>query len=231
LTIRKGEFVSLLGPSGCGKTTLLRTLCGLAAPTRGEVQVGGEKVTGPRTEMGIAFQTPILLDWLTVLENILLQVEARPIDRRAAAERADSLLKQVGLDGWGGRHPSQLSGGMKQRVALCRALVHDPDILVMDEPFGALDSITRDQMGLDLQKMWSGGDKTVVFVTHDIAEAVFLSDRVIVMAPSPGRVEMDVTIDLPRPRRISTRDSSEFFAYCRQIRMAFERNGILREHD
>jgi NitT/TauT family transport system ATP-binding protein len=231
LSIARGEFVSLLGPSGCGKTTLLRIVAGLLTPTEGTVTVKGQPVGGPQTEMGVVFQTPILLDWLGVLRNVTLQAVPRPIDPDVAKMRARELLERVGLKGCEQLRPWELSGGMQQRVALCRALLHDPDILMMDEPFGALDSLTRDQMCLDLQKMWTSGEKTVLFVTHDISEAVFLSDRVVVMAPSPGRVDVELKIDLPRPRRLATRDTDAFFQYCRTIRRAFERRGILREED
>lgn len=231
LSIARGEFVSLLGPSGCGKTTLLRIVTGLLRPTAGMVSVKGNPVSGPQTEMGVVFQTPILLEWLDVLRNITLQAVPRPIAPTVARTRALELLDRVGLKGCEQMRPWELSGGMQQRVALCRALLHDPDILMMDEPFGALDSLTRDQMCLDLQKMWTSGEKTVLFVTHDISEAVFLSDRVIVMAPSPGRIDVEVKIDLPRPRRLATRDTDAFFQHCRTIRKAFERRGILREED
>lgn len=231
LSIARGEFVSLLGPSGCGKTTLLRIVAGLLTPTEGVVTVKGQRVHGPQTEMGVVFQTPILLEWLDVLRNVTLQAASRPIDPNVAKMRACELLERVGLKGCEKMRPWELSGGMQQRVALCRALLHDPDILMMDEPFGALDSLTRDQMCLDLQKMWKSGEKTVLFVTHDISEAVFLSDRVIVMAPSPGRVDVELKVELPRPRRLATRDTDAFFQLCRTIRRAFESRGILREED
>jgi NitT/TauT family transport system ATP-binding protein len=210
---------------------LLRIVAGLLTPTEGTVTVKGQRVEGPQTEMGVVFQTPILLDWMDVLRNVTLQAASRPITLTAAGARARELLERVGLKGCEKLRPWELSGGMQQRVALCRALLHDPDILMMDEPFGALDSLTRDQMCLDLQKMWTSGEKTVLFVTHDISEAVFLSDRVIVMAPSPGRVDVDLKIALPRPRRLATRDTDAFFEYCRTIRRAFESRGILREED
>jgi NitT/TauT family transport system ATP-binding protein len=231
LVIPRGEFVALLGPSGCGKSTLLRIVAGLLTPTAGEVRIFDRHVQGPQTSMGIVFQTPILLEWMDVLNNVTLQAAARPAYRPTANQRALTLLGRVGLSAFANRRPSELSGGMQQRVALCRALLHDPEVILMDEPFGALDALTRDQMCLDLQKLWTNGDKTVLFVTHDIAEAVFLADRVVVMAPSPGRVDIDVPIDLPRPRRLSTRDTDAFFGHCRTIRRAFEQNGILHETD
>ncbi|MGH7862665.1 MAG: ABC transporter ATP-binding protein, partial [Candidatus Dormibacteraceae bacterium] len=190
--IRRGEFVSLLGPSGCGKSTLLRIVAGLASASSGSVLIDGRRVTKPQTQMGIMFQSPVLLEWRDALGNVMLQAEARGLPRDAARDRAFELLSSVGLQGFEHNRPSELSGGMQQRVAICRALLHDPTIMLMDEPFGALDSLTRDQMNIDLQRLWSQGEKTVLFVTHSIAEAIFLSDRVIVMSPSPGRVDLDL---------------------------------------
>jgi NitT/TauT family transport system ATP-binding protein len=175
------------------------------------------------------FQSPTLLDWRDALGNVLLQAEARKLDRATARRRAMELLDSVGLGGFERRLPRELSGGMQQRVAICRALLHDPDVLLMDEPFGALDALTRDQMGLDLQRLWQQGDKTVLFVTHSIAEAVFLSDRVVVMTPRPGRIALDLTIDLPRPRRLQTRELPAFAAYVKQIHETFRERGVLRE--
>jgi len=231
LAIPRGQFVALLGPSRCGKSTLLSIVAGLLKPTAGDVRIFDRRVEGPQTSMGIVFQTPILLEWMDVLNNVTLQAAARPACRSTADQRALTLLDRVGLSAFAKRRPSELSGGMQQRVALCRALLHDPEVILMDEPFGALDALTRDQMCLDLQKLWTDGDRTVLFVTHDISEAVFLADRVVVMAPSPGRVDIDVPIDLPRPRRLATRDTDAFFAQCRTIRRAFEQNGILHETD
>lgn len=223
------QFVSLLGPSGCGKSTLLRIIAGLDHPSTGSVHIQDRLVTEPQTELGVVFQNPLLLEWRTALKNVLLQAEARRMDRREAERRALSLLRQVGLEGSEEKHPHQLSGGMQQRVAICRALLHDPEIMLMDEPFGALDALTRDQMGVDLLRMWERGRKTVFFVTHSIAEAVFLSDRVLVMSPAPGRISLDLDIDLPRPRRLRIRDSREFSMYIREIRSVLEASGVLRE--
>ncbi len=228
-SIRRGEFVSLLGPSGCGKSTLLRIMAGLAPASSGAVRIDGKAVTGAQTQLGIVFQSPVLLEWRDALGNIMLQAEARGMHRRAAEQTARTLLEQVGLTGFERKQPSELSGGMQQRVAICRALLHDPSIVFMDEPFGALDALTRDQMNVDLQHLWAQGEKTVVFVTHSIPEAVFLSDRVLVMSPGPGRIDLDLRIDLERPRRLATRDGLEFSRYCSQIRDAFTRRGVLKE--
>jgi NitT/TauT family transport system ATP-binding protein len=229
LSVRRGSFVSLLGPSGCGKSTLLRIVAGLDTATNGRVTIEGSPVRAPRTELGVVFQSPLLLEWRDALGNVMLQAEAKKLPREQATARALALLESVGLKGSEHKRPHELSGGMQQRVAICRALLHDPAILLMDEPFGALDALTRDQMNLDLQRLWSQGAKTVLFVTHSISEAVFLSDRVIVMSPSPGRVSLDVNVDLPRPRQVRLRDDPQFIAYTRQIRQVFEANGVLRE--
>lgn len=228
-TVNGGQFVSLLGPSGCGKSTLLRIMAGLAASSSGLVKIGGKQVTRAQTQVGIVFQNPVLLEWRDTLANVILQAEARRMDRKAAEQSARHLLRQVGLAGFERKRPSELSGGMQQRVAICRALLHDPDIVFMDEPFGALDALTRDQMNIDLQHLWAQGEKTVVFVTHSIPEAVFLSDRVLVMTPSPGRIDLDLHIDMERPRRLAARDSLEFSQYCGEIRRAFTKRGVLRE--
>ena len=230
LSARRGEFVSILGPSGCGKSTLLMIAAGLASPSSGEVIAEGERVTRPRTDIGIVFQSPVLLDWRTALQNVMLQAEARKLDRAASEATARALLAQVGLAGFENKFPHELSGGMRQRVSICRALVHKPHQLLMDEPFGALDALTRDQIALDLQKLWSDRQMTVLFVTHSIAEAVFLSDRVVVMTPRPGRVDSVIDIDLPRPRALAVRDTPGFAAYSRRIRDLFLASGVLREH-
>lgn len=227
--IRRGEFVSLLGPSGCGKSTLLRIMAGLSPPSSGIVSIDGQAVRRAQTQVGIVFQNPVLLEWRDALGNVMLQAEARRMERAAAEIRARGLLEQVGLSGFERKRPSELSGGMQQRVAICRALLHDPAIVFMDEPFGALDALTRDQMNVDLQRLWHQGDKTVVFVTHSIPEAVFLSDRVLVMSPSPGRIDLDLSIGLDRPRRLAVRDLPEFARLCGEIRAAFTRRGVLRE--
>jgi NitT/TauT family transport system ATP-binding protein len=230
-TVRAGEFVSLLGPSGCGKSTLLRIIAGLETATAGTVSIGGRVVGGPQTQLGIVFQSPMLLPWRDALGNVLLQAEARGMDRREAEATARALITSVGLAGFEHKRPRELSGGMQQRLAICRALLHDPALLLMDEPFGALDALTRDQMNIDLQALWRRGEKTVIFVTHSISEAVFLSDRILVMSPRPGRIVLEAPIGLARPRRMRMRDTAEFTAYQHQIRTQFAHSGVLREED
>lgn len=215
-SIGAGEFVSLVGPSGCGKSTLLRIVAGLRPATSGTVMVAGRAVTQPIPDIGMVFQAPILLKWRSILENVLLPAELAGKDPRALRSRAEQLLEMAGLGGFGAKLPRELSGGMQQRAALCRALLLDPQLLLMDEPFGALDAMTRDDMALELLRIWGESDvarearKTVVFVTHSIPEAVFLSDRVIVMSARPGRIAADLRIDLPRPRTVELRASEAF---------------------
>jgi NitT/TauT family transport system ATP-binding protein len=228
LRVHRGEFVSLLGPSGCGKSTLLMIIGGLNEPTAGEVVIDGAVVHGARTDLGIVFQDPTWLEWRTSLENVMLQVEARRLDRKAYLPRARELLASVGLESFENMHPFELSGGMRQRVAICRALVHKPRLLLMDEPFGALDALTRDQMNLDVQKMWLQDPITVVLVTHSIAEAVFLSDRVFVMSRRPGTIDATIEIDLPRPRGLDTQEEPRFVQYVRDIKQRFAAQGVIR---
>ena len=216
-----GEFLSVVGPSGCGKSTLLRIMAGLDRATRGEVLLNGEPVAGPRREIGIVFQQPTLLPWRTVLDNVLLPAQMQRIDRARSTERAQTLLELVGLSAFAGNYPFELSGGMQQRVAICRALVCDPRILLMDEPFGALDAMTREQMNVELMRIQGEQNKTVVFITHSIPEAVFLGDRVIIMTPRPGRVARLTDIDLPKPRTLATMGSAAFATQCNDIRLAF----------
>jgi NitT/TauT family transport system ATP-binding protein len=230
LSMKPGEFVSLLGPSGCGKSTLLMILAGLVKATTGSVTIDGHVVDEPQTELGIVFQDHVLLDWRRVLSNVLLQVEMRGLNKKDYVDRARELLALVGLKGFDDRYPFELSGGMRQRVSICRALLHDPGLLLMDEPFGALDALTRDQLNLDVQSIWMRSPKTVVFVTHSINEAVFLSDRVVVMSPRPGRIEQIIEIDLPRPRPLAIRETPEFGEYTRQILDTFYSLGILGDH-
>jgi NitT/TauT family transport system ATP-binding protein len=231
LELRDGEFISLVGPSGCGKSTLLLIVAGLIPASTGTVTIDGLRVDKPYTDLGIVFQEPVLLDWRKVLGNVMLQVEMRKLDKKTFRPRAEELLELVGLDGFEDRYPYELSGGMRQRVAICRALLHDPKLLLMDEPFGALDALTRDQLNLDLQSIWLRSRKTVVFVTHSIAEAVFLSDRVAVFSQRPGRIVEVLDIDLPRPRKLSVRETPEFGRYAGEIRRVFASLGILREDD
>ena len=226
LTVGEREFVSIVGPSGCGKSTLLMLVAGLYLPTSGAVSVGGQPVRKPVTNLGIVFQKDLLLDWRTVLDNVMLQPEIRRLPKAQHRTRALELLSQVGLEGFADKYPAQLSGGMRQRVSICRALVHESPLLLMDEPFGALDALTREQMNLDLLEVWESSRKTVLFITHSISEAVFLSDRVAVMSPRPGRVREVLTIDLPRPRPMSMRETPEFSAYTRRIRELFEEMGV-----
>ena len=229
LAQRQGEFLSILGPSGCGKSTLLMLAAGLLPASNGVVTVRGKRVDAPRTDIGIVFQSPVLLEWRTALGNILLQAEARHLERKSAERRARELLAAVGLTGFEAKYPDELSGGMRQRVSICRALIHHPPQLLMDEPFGALDALTRDQLVLDLQRLWNDARMTVLFITHSVAEAVFLSDRVIVMTPRPGRIDRVIDIDLPRPRTLAMRETPEFNGYNRQILDLLLARGVLRE--
>jgi NitT/TauT family transport system ATP-binding protein len=225
-----GEFVSVVGPSGCGKSTLMLMIAGLLPATSGRISIGDTEVRGPYTDLGIVFQEPVLLDWRKVLGNVLLQVDLRRgLDRRDYRQRARELIDLVGLTGFEDRYPFELSGGMRQRVSICRALLHDPPLLLMDEPFGALDALTRDQLNLDLQSIWLQSQKTVMFVTHSITEAVFLSDRVVVFSNRPGRVVDVLDVDLPRPRHLSIRETPEFGRYAGEIRRVFSSLGILRD--
>jgi len=228
-TLGRGEFVSIVGPSGCGKSTLLMLIAGLIPASAGAVVIQGERVTRPYTDVGVVFQQDALLAWRSVLDNVLLQIDVRRLPRRRYAEAAHALLARVGLRGFEAYYPSELSGGMRQRVALCRALVHDPPLLLMDEPFGALDALTRDQMVLDLQRLWLEERKTVLFITHSIWEAIFLADRVVVMSPRPGRIAAVLDVDLPRPRRLAHRESPEFGRYAAEVREHFRAFGLLSE--
>ncbi len=227
LAIRDGEFLAIVGPSGCGKSTLLRLVAGLHLPTTGAVRVGGRVVDRPQTELGIVFQSPVLLDWRTALDNVLVQVELRGKDPRAWRERALGLLQQVGLRDFADRFPHELSGGMRQRVAIARALIHDAPLLLMDEPFGALDALTREQMRLDLEALWLASRKTVLFITHSIDEAVLLADRVVVMSPRPGRIERIMDIRMARPRGLDARRLPEFVAATESITDIFLARGVL----
>jgi NitT/TauT family transport system ATP-binding protein len=228
LSVRAGEFLAVVGPSGCGKSTLLRIIAGLLRPTVGEVRIGDEPVTAPRTDLGIVFQSPVLLEWRNILDNVLLQVELRSLDVAAYRQRALALLARVGLEGFAGRWPHELSGGMQQRAGIVRALIHDPPILLMDEPFGALDALTREQMRLDLEALWMETRKTVVFITHSIDEAVLLADRVVVMSARPGRPDRVVEVALPRPRGLDARRSREFLRQTEEITSIFLERGVLR---
>ncbi len=227
LDIREGEFLAIVGPSGCGKSTLLRIVAGLHPASTGTVRVAGRAVDGPQTDLGIVFQSPVLLDWRTALANVLIQVELRGMHPRAYRERALRLLEQVGLTGFADRYPHELSGGMRQRVAIVRALIHDAPLLLMDEPFGALDALTREQMRLDLEALWLATRKTVLFITHSIDEAVLLADRVVVMSPRPGTIERIMDIRLPRPRGLEARRAPEFREATERITDIFLARGVL----
>lgn len=200
LEIGEQEFVTIVGRSGCGKSTLLRLIAGLVPVSGGRITIGERDVDSPRRDVGLMFQQPALMPWRTVLQNIMFPVEILGLDRRESAEKAEQLVALVGLEGFEGRRPWELSGGMQQRVALCRALIHEPRVLLMDEPFAALDALTREELSLELQRIWSDRRTTIVFVTHSIAEAAILSDRVVVMTPRPGRVARVVPVPVPRPR-------------------------------
>jgi NitT/TauT family transport system ATP-binding protein len=231
LRFEPGSFVAVVGPSGCGKSTLLSLLAGLTNASSGTIMIDGERVDKPHPKIGVVFQSDLLLYWRTVLDNILLPIEIKRLDVANYRTRAEELLVQVGLQGFGKKYPSELSGGMRQRVALCRALIQEPGLLLMDEPFGALDALTREQMIMDLQVMWLRARNTVLFITHDINEAVFLADRVLVMSPRPGRIDLDLAIDIPRPRLgRETNEEPTFRGYVRQIRDIFEAQGVLVTH-
>lgn len=231
LRFEPGSFVAVVGPSGCGKSTLLSLLAGLTSASTGRIAIDGQAISKPHPKIGVVFQSDLLLYWRTVLDNILLPIEIKKLDLSRFRKRAEELLAQVGLEGFGNKYPSELSGGMRQRVAICRALIQEPGLLLMDEPFGALDALTREQMIMDLQSMWLRVRNTVLFITHGIDEAVFLADRVLVMSPRPGRIDLDLTIDMPRPRQWSkVHEDKAYYGYVRQIREIFEAKGVLVAH-
>ena len=222
LSIQKGEFISLIGPSGCGKTTLLRLIADLIQPTSGSISVANKAPQQARQdrEYGYVFQAPALLEWRSVLKNVMLPLEIMGFDAAERKTRAAELLAMVGLQDFHSQYPWQLSGGMQQRVSIARALAFDPALLLMDEPFGALDEITRETMNNELLSIWQATKKTVVFVTHSIPEAVFLSTRIVVMTPRPGKIEQIIDVDLPHPRDTETRESERFFELATQVREA-----------
>ena len=223
--VQAGNFVSIVGPSGCGKSTLLKIVSGLLAPSSGTVTVHGEPVRAPLENVGMVFQAPILLKWRSVIGNILLPVEFARLDIPSHTERTRALIKLVGLEGFDEMYPHQLSGGMQQRVSLCRALVTDPQLLLMDEPFGALDAMTRDELDMELLRIWEERKKTVLFVTHSIQEAVFLSDVVFVMSARPGRLLEQIAINLPRPRSMEMMTDQKFGGYALKIRALLAARG------
>jgi NitT/TauT family transport system ATP-binding protein len=220
--VARGEFVSLLGPSGCGKSTLLMMIAGLEQPTGGSIWLGGAEVKQPRRDIGIIFQDATLLPWKSALDNVLFPIRILKLPIAPYRRRAKELLAMVGLSDFEDKKPAQLSGGMRQRVAICRALIHDPDILLMDEPFSALDAITRDQMNVALSEILETYRKTVIFVTHSIREAAFLSDRVVVMGGRPSSIVLDMKMPFGRPRRLDIEETPEFVAVCRQLRLTIE---------
>jgi NitT/TauT family transport system ATP-binding protein len=220
--VARGEFVSLLGPSGCGKSTLLMMIAGLEKPTAGAITLAGAAVAAPRRDIGVIFQDATLLPWKSTLENVLFPIRILKLPLEKYRDRAHELIKMVGLAGFENKKPGELSGGMRQRVAICRALIHDPEILLMDEPFSALDAITRDQMNVALSEILETYRKTVIFVTHSIREAAFLSDRVVVMGGRPSTIILDMKMPFPRPRRFEIEETQEFVQVCRELRLTIE---------
>jgi len=225
--IGAGEFMAVVGPSGCGKSTLLKLVAGLLSVSAGQIWLDGTAVDGPPDNVGIVFQSPVLLAWRSVRDNILLQIEMRRLSRAEYLPKAQALLEMTGLEDFAGKYPWELSGGMQQRAAICRALVHDPAVLLMDEPFGALDAMTREKMNLELQRIWFETKKTVLLITHSIPEAVFLADRVLVMTERPGSIAAIYDVDLPRPRSLAVIGDPEFVRLAQTIRRHFYAQGTL----
>jgi NitT/TauT family transport system ATP-binding protein len=225
VAVAHGEFVAIIGPSGCGKSTLLRILGGLLVPTEGDVYLEGERLVAPRRRVAYVFQDVNLMPWRTVLRNVTLPLEVAGVSAAEAVQRARSLLSLVGLEGFEGAYPRQLSGGMAQRVAIARALVAEPEVLLLDEPFGSLDALSREQMNLELLRIWRARRVTAVMVTHDLREAIFLADRVLVMSPRPGYIQAEVAVGLPRPRRLEVIYTEFFGALSRQVREAVRTSG------
>lgn len=226
-TVREREFVTVVGPSGCGKSTLLKILAGILERTSGDVRLKGNAINGPSRDVGVVFQAPVLLPWRNVLENVMLPIDIQRRPRDEFTARAQDYIRMVGLQGFERKYPGELSGGMQQRVGISRALVHEPALLLMDEPFGALDAMTRETMNLELLRIWVESGKTVVLITHSIPEAVFLADRVIVMSPRPGRITDIIEVDLPRPRDFAIMSSPAFGDYVDGIRRHFQTLGTL----
>lgn len=228
LDIKPGEFVSLIGPSGCGKSTTMMVVSGLEQVTEGTIAVDGKPLNAPITEVGIVFQDHLLLEFRTAMKNVMLQQEIRRLDKTEMRQRADALFRRLDLVGTEDRYPWQLSGGMRQRVSIARALVHDPSMLLMDEPFGALDAISRTQIRHDLEMLWLETGKTVLFITHSIEEAIGLSDRVLVMSKGPGRIVEEIVIDLPRPRPAHLGEYPDFSNYANRIYDIFQKLGVYK---
>jgi NitT/TauT family transport system ATP-binding protein len=230
-SIAEREFVCIVGPSGCGKSTLLKILAGIVPHSEGEIEIAGATRAASARSVGLVFQSPVLLPWRTVLQNTILPADVLDLDRADAERRARALIDMVGLKGFESSYPAELSGGMQQRCAITRALLHDPPILLMDEPFGALDAITRDTMNLELQRIWMESGKTVLLITHSIPEAVFLADRVLVMSPRPGRIIDEITPELPRPRNLDMMATPAFGAAVRRIRAQLGTAAVERPHE
>lgn len=228
-SLRRGEFLSLLGPSGCGKSTLLMIVSGLIPASSGSVTISGNVVKKPYTQVGIVFQRDVLLEWRNVLDNVMLQCEIRGLRGESYKRHALSLLSLVGLEGFTDRYPRELSGGMRQRVAICRALVHEPDLLLMDEPFGALDALTREQMNLDLLRLRTEQRTSVLFITHSISEAVMLSDRILVMSARPGQIVDELEMSFGPDRTAAITKTPEFSEHVQRIRDAFKAQGVLSD--
>lgn len=228
LDIAEGEFVSLLGPSGCGKSTLMKCIAALEPISAGSIRLAGAEVRTPPDKLGIVFQRDVLLDWRTVLDNVLITAELRDLDPRAFEPRARTLLALFGLESYADRFPWELSGGMRQRASICRALLVDPSLLLMDEPFGALDALTRDELNVELRRTWMDTHKTVVFITHSITEAVYLSNRIVVMSRNPGRIAEIIDVDLPATRPLDIRETVGFGRHTSHIRGLFTAMGVIK---
>jgi NitT/TauT family transport system ATP-binding protein len=220
-SVREGEFLTIVGPSGCGKSTLLKIIAGTLRRSTGSIRLKGETLDGPSPHIGMVFQSPVLLPWRTIEQNVLLPIELQRRDVKDHRARASELFRLVRLEGFERKYPNELSGGMQQRVGIIRALIRDPAVLLLDEPFGALDAMTREHMNLELQRIWQDAGKTVILVTHSIPEAIFLADRVIVMSPRPGRIIEMIDIDLPRPRRLDIVNSAPFGELVQRVRGHF----------
>lgn len=227
LTVNKGEFISIVGPSGCGKTTLLKLLAGIGGDFEGTLRIAGRDVDRPLPEVGMVFQAATLLPWRSILDNVLVPAQIQRLDKKTHLARAKELLKMVGLDGFEDKYPFELSGGMQQRAGICRALVNNPAVLLMDEPFGALDAMTREYMNLELRRIWKESDQTIVLVTHSIPEAVFLSNRVVVMTPRPGRIAEIIDIDLPEDRDFGLMNTALAGDYTARIRNYFNASTVI----
>lgn len=227
MVVRRGAFITFVGPSGCGKSTLLKIIAGILKRTSGAVEVAGKDINGPSADLGVVFQAPVLLPWKTVLDNVLVPARIQRLDMAGSRKRAVELLEMVGLAEFGDKYPGELSGGMQQRVGICRALIHKPAFLLMDEPFGALDAMTRETMNLELMRIWREQNTTILLVTHSIPEAVFLADQVVVMTPRPGRIAEILDVDLPRPRTLDMFNTPAFGRHVSAIRRHFSSNGGL----